>query len=425
MNIDSDELEALLEHTSIGPALAARPEVLERLHSLQGFDGQIDAMPEGSLAFAGPASRTDGSMWKIGEESVLDLHPAHAGEDRHGSSQAARDAVARLHQSHVDGRLQGSPRGDGGEGKERDGVRPTPHASRGRARRDLGGVGGGHQRDVEHRRVRSLAHHDDGHDGSLRGPGGRRRQAITRRHGARVLRGVREDVLPPCRRRCSSTPTIPMPAFVTPWKRPTRSSGAVRIDSNVTRETMLHARKLLDSLGCPHTKIYVSDGLDEHRLADLVDVVDGFGVGENIVCSPDAAVGVGAVAKLIVNGYGALTMKVAKGTGKATLPGELQVHRFGDHDVVSLASEPSPGGRPLLEPIWRGRTPVRETSAVDDLTDARERARDEIALLPESMRALDGGGATQVGRVRRSRRGRGSVDFRELTRDESRVSESA
>ncbi|HEY8073988.1 MAG TPA: hypothetical protein VIF62_07760, partial [Labilithrix sp.] len=78
------------------------------------------------------------------------------------------------------------------------------------------------------------------------------------------------------------------------------------------------------------------------------------------------------------------------GTGKATLPGELQVYRFSDHDVVALASEPSPGGRALLEPIWRGRAPVRETSAVDDLTDARERVRNELDAMPDDLKRLEG-----------------------------------
>ena len=117
----------------------------------------------------------------------------------------------------------------------------------------------------------------------------------------------------------------------------------VRLDSNVTPATVARARQLLDELGAPQAKIIVSDGLDEHRVAALAGA-DGFGVGENITCSPDAAVGVGAVAKLTVNGYGKLTMKLARGTGKATLPGRLQVHRFGDHDLVALAGEAVPSG---------------------------------------------------------------------------------
>jgi nicotinate phosphoribosyltransferase len=173
---------------------------------------------------------------------------------------------------------------------------------------------------------------------------------------------------------------------------PNDTLGAIRIDSNVTPASILRARQLLAELGSPSTKIYVSDGLDEHRVAELRELADGFGVGENIVCSPDAAVGIGAVAKLVVNGYGATTMKVAHGTGKATLPGELQVWRFGDHDLVALASEPSPGpaARAILAPVWRGDAPVTETSAKADLAEARAHAKAEIEGLPPALRAVDG-----------------------------------
>jgi nicotinate phosphoribosyltransferase len=170
---------------------------------------------------------------------------------------------------------------------------------------------------------------------------------------------------------------------------PNDTLGAIRIDSNVTPEAMRKARKLLVELGSPSTKIYVSDGLDEQRVAELRELVDGFGVGETLVCSPDAATGIGAVAKLIVNGYGATTMKVAHGTGKATLPGELQVWRFVDHDLVALATEPSPGGgaRPILIPVWRGDAKVHETKARDDLAAARERCKSEIEALPAVQRS--------------------------------------
>jgi nicotinate phosphoribosyltransferase len=172
---------------------------------------------------------------------------------------------------------------------------------------------------------------------------------------------------------------------------PNDTLGAIRIDSNVNPTSIRRARALLAELGSPSTKIYVSDGLDEHRIAELRELVDGFGVGENIVCSPDAPVGVGAVAKLVVNGYGATTMKVAHGTGKATLPGELQVWRSGDHDLVALASEPSPGGgaRAVLAPVWRGEAPVAERPAAAHLAEAREHARRELEALPAAQRALD------------------------------------
>jgi nicotinate phosphoribosyltransferase len=134
---------------------------------------------------------------------------------------------------------------------------------------------------------------------------------------------------------------------------------AIRIDCNVGVETLRRARRVLVEEGAPHVKIFVSDRLDEHRVAELAEVADAFGVGENITCSPDSATGIGAVAKLVVNGYGKLTMKLSRGSGKATLPGRLQAYRFADHDLVALADEPAPsGGRPLLVPVWRGRAPL-------------------------------------------------------------------
>jgi nicotinate phosphoribosyltransferase len=173
-----------------------------------------------------------------------------------------------------------------------------------------------------------------------------------------------------------------------------RQLGAIRIDSNVSPESVQRACKLLAELGAPQTKIYVSDGLDEGRVEELRDLVDGFGIGENIVCSPDSAVGVGAVAKLVVNGYGAITMKVAKGTGKATLPGELQVWRYPDHDLVALQKEPAPGGgRAMLLPVWRGDSALAKDDAKTALNAARTVAKEEMDTLSPDLRAIAKGEA--------------------------------
>lgn len=125
----------------------------------------------------------------------------------------------------------------------------------------------------------------------------------------------------------------------------------IRIDSAVTRENLFKARALLDSLGATHTKIIVSGGMDEHAILELADApVDGYGIGERIVTSPDAPVGVGAVGKLTVVG-GRDTMKLSRGSGKATLPGRLQVWRTAEGDVVGAADEERPG-TPLLHEVW-------------------------------------------------------------------------
>jgi nicotinate phosphoribosyltransferase len=80
-------------------------------------------------------------------------------------------------------------------------------------------------------------------------------------------------------------------------------------------------------------------------------------------------------------------MKFSKGSGKATLPGELQVYRFADHDIVALAEEAAPsGGQPLLQAVWRGRAPSRELPPLDD---SRRYVKDQIESLPPPIRALD------------------------------------
>jgi nicotinate phosphoribosyltransferase len=141
----------------------------------------------------------------------------------------------------------------------------------------------------------------------------------------------------------------------------------IRIDSALSRENLVRARALLDDLGATHTKIFVSGGMDEHSIRALGEVaVDGYGVGERIVTSPDAPVGVGAVAKLAMLGDRP-TMKLSRGSGKATLPGRLQVWRTPDGDTVGLEGEER-DGIPLLETVWDvdGSRPSPSFSAVRD-----------------------------------------------------------
>jgi nicotinate phosphoribosyltransferase len=186
---------------------------------------------------------------------------------------------------------------------------------------------------------------------------------------------------------------------------PARCSG-VRLDSNVTVETVVRARALLDSLGGQKVSIFVSDGLDEWRVRELALAgADGFGVGENITCSPDAATGIGAVGKLVVNGYGKLTMKLSTGSQKATLPGLLQVYRFADHDLLSLADEPPPekrhgqAGEPLLQPLWRGKKLVAPLPA---LAASRASTLQKIAALSPALQALEPASGEAQRRIRLS-----------------------
>jgi len=152
----------------------------------------------------------------------------------------------------------------------------------------------------------------------------------------------------------------------------------IRLDSNLTAENLRRARALLDELGAHHTRIYISGGMDEHSIRELADApCDGYGVGERIVTSPDAPVGVGAVGKLSII-RDQPTMKLSRRSGKATLPGRLQVWRRPDGDLVGLADE-SHDGEPLLHPVW---TEVDGRLPLPGLAAARDHAATSLDALP-------------------------------------------
>jgi nicotinate phosphoribosyltransferase len=395
MSLDDAELDTLQHHAAIGPALRARPEVVAHLRALRGFRGSIDAMPEGSVAFAGPASRTDGTPLVVS-----------------GAPLAIYTPLLQVRTDLVRAKLLETPW-----------LGFVNHMSMvaSKAARVVGAAAGKSVMEFGQRRTHPAAALDASWAAWVAGIQSTSNVAAFARWGITTTGTMDHFAIQaaerPGRTRAETEREffaayaktfagLPTTMLVDTYDTergirhaveacPGDTLGAIRIDSNVNRESILRARKLLIELGSPSTKIYVSDALDEFRVAELRDVVDGFGVGENIVCSPDSPVGVGAVAKLVVNGYGATTMKVAHGTGKATLPGELQVWRSADHDLVALASEPAPGGsaRPVLAPVWRGEAPVRESTAPAALGEARKRCRVEIEALPAEVRALEAKGA--------------------------------
>lgn len=161
----------------------------------------------------------------------------------------------------------------------------------------------------------------------------------------------------------------------------------IRLDSMLSVETLQRARSLLDELGATEAKIIASGGIDLEELIALRDApVDAFGVGERLVSSADAPVGVGAVGKLS-SIDGLPTMKQAKGTGKATLPGPLQCYRSVTEDRLSLLNieEPSQGvregERPMVRRLWasvEGPPPAARPH------ESRERVRAQQAALKTS-----------------------------------------
>lgn len=389
--LDPTELDALEAHPAIGPALRARPRVGERLRSLRGFEGTIEAIPEGTVAFAGPAVRTDGSPLVVGGAPLSIYTPLlQVRTDLLRAKLIETPWLGFINQmSMVASKAARVVMAAGGKSVMEFGQRRTHPAAALDATWAAWVAGIAATSNVAafvRWGITCTGTMDHFAIQASERPGHSRTE--TERDFFRAYAETFRDV--PTTMLVDTYDTERgIRNAVAAMRGTGRPLGAIRIDSNVTPASIMRARALLAELGSSETKVYVSDGLDEARAEELRDLVDGFGVGENIVCSPDAATGVGAVAKLIVNGYGALTMKVAKGTGKATLPGELQVHRFADHDVVALASEPSlPGSRPLLTPVWRGCARTESTDDRADLAAARATAMREIEGLPPELRVV-------------------------------------
>lgn len=173
--------------------------------------------------------------------------------------------------------------------------------------------------------------------------------------------------------------------------------GAVRIDSGELDELSRAVRRILDNGGCRDTKIFVSGGLDEDRIAALVEdgaPIDGFGVGTALDASVDEPVL--DCAYKMQDYAGRATRKLS--TGKETWPGRKQIERHRDlagrllRDDVVLESDPANGER-LLVPVMRAG---RRVAAPPTLIETRERARRELAALPTALRTNSGQGRYEV-----------------------------
>ena len=158
---------------------------------------------------------------------------------------------------------------------------------------------------------------------------------------------------------------------------------AVRLDSGDLDALSRQVRAVLDAAGLTATQIVCSGDLDEYRIAKLLAAgapIDGFGVGTALTTSNDAAA-LGGVYKL-VESDGRPVMKAA-GT-KSNLPGRHQVFRTVAGDVIGLVGE-DVVGQPLLQPVIRDGALVEPLPSLGEI---RDRAAAQIAALPERVRAL-------------------------------------
>lgn len=165
---------------------------------------------------------------------------------------------------------------------------------------------------------------------------------------------------------------------------------AVRLDSGDLGEHARRVRRILDDGGLTDTGVFASGNLDEYRLAALTGgnaPIMGFGVGTRLDVSADAPY-LDCAYKL--QEYAGLPRR-KRSEGKATWAGRKQVFRYfdsrGNMRVDSLTSEEDiQDGLPLLESVLQGGKRVK---TLPTLAESRQHALDELMRLPPRLRSLD------------------------------------
>jgi nicotinate phosphoribosyltransferase len=166
----------------------------------------------------------------------------------------------------------------------------------------------------------------------------------------------------------------------------------VRLDSGDLLGLSRAARAILDERGRGSVQILASGDLDEFRIDELMvsgAPIDAFGVGTELITSRDAPA-LSAVYKLVeLDGVGRIKLS----PGKRLYPMAKQVVRTTDADgrfagdEIVLAREAG-DERGLLQPVLRDGQLVKPLPSLEAI---RAHCRDQLAALPDRLRALNAG----------------------------------
>ena len=159
----------------------------------------------------------------------------------------------------------------------------------------------------------------------------------------------------------------------------------VRLDSGDLAGLARLARRMLDDAGLADARIFASGGLDEWTIADLAACgapIDAYGVGTKMGVSADAPY-LDTAYKLVAYA-GRPVMKLSP--GKVTQPGAKQVYRGPCDDLLALHGEAALAGwKPLLVPVMHHG---RRVAAPEPLARAQQRCAADLAWLPAAARRL-------------------------------------
>jgi nicotinate phosphoribosyltransferase len=174
----------------------------------------------------------------------------------------------------------------------------------------------------------------------------------------------------------------------------------VRLDSGDLATLSRKVREILDAAGFPGVQIFVSGGLDELAVEQLLSSgapIDAFGIGTRMNVSADVP-SLDMVYKLV--GYaGRDVLKLSQ--GKETWVGAKALYRRRgadgrfEGDVLALRDEAPPdmAAESLLEPVMRGGHLLR---APPPLSQIRARCAAQMAALPEELKQLRSAGSYPV-----------------------------
>lgn len=173
-----------------------------------------------------------------------------------------------------------------------------------------------------------------------------------------------------------------------------RKPSGVRLDSGDLVKDSKWIRHELNRAGWADVKIFASGDLDEDNMTALLRKgaqIDAFGVG-TALATPGDAPHLNLVYKLVEVERGGRVHEAAKLTkAKVTYPGRKQVFRFSGSDQeftgdrIALASETVSKAEPLLVEVMRGGKRVIKPATT---LESRERCREGLARLPQRFRQL-------------------------------------
>jgi nicotinate phosphoribosyltransferase len=165
----------------------------------------------------------------------------------------------------------------------------------------------------------------------------------------------------------------------------------VRLDSGDLLSLSQEVRAILDQAALGHVRIFVSGGLDESVIDELLAAgapIDAFGVGTRMDVSADAPYL--DMAYKLVRYAGRNVLKFS--AGKETWTGEKQVYRAsgpdgrfqGDH-LALREEDPPAGAEPLLRTVMRSGA---LTTPLPDLGVIRDYCAAQLGALPDAVRRL-------------------------------------